>query len=526
MKNSHLAIVFVLIFSICAGSAAAQHRNSAAVIYEYFDMLKSGNIETARMLWTPPDLERSSRFGIHYTNVLLKVDCASPIIRNFDIVRDQLDAGLRMQEDLSVGKYARLSFSTVVNDSPFEHKYYVVKDGDWYWLTYPQDYYSLSWPTEESRYFHVRIHPERLEYIDQTLLDEADRVLEHLAREIGLSDADLAMIAEKKIEFIYCSGESDVKEMTGQLTRGLFDLASNDIISATFPHTHELVHLLVNIKLHELPIYTLPAFREGVAVTYGGRWGKDPQALLDLAVYLHREKLVELDSILSMSGFRESTGADISYPVVGLFVSYLIDEMGREKFFELYRDMSGDFPRLLAMSTQYIQKKIYEAAGKKDWADLRADFEKYIDAYLDRKTAAAPGKMYRGRVVREGDTYRVEEDRDWLGFIFNGPVDSVVHGTLLFGRDARLDSVKSALFEEQFSDLPPYAGYRYAVRYDQFEAGLYDYVTNRLLAKYIWGITPSDEYFDKDNKTVAIKFRKDVIHDGHALDGDLRFLPE
>jgi len=101
-----------------------------------------------------------------------------------------------------------------------------------------------------------------------------------------------------------------------------------------------------------------------------------------------------------------------------------------------------------------------------------------------------------------------------------------VKGSLLFSHDKRLDGKPSVLFTEQFDDRRPFEGYRYAVRFDENEAGLYDYATNRLLAKYIWGISPSEEYFDRESRTIAVKFRRDLVDGRMPARGDCVLLPE
>ena len=92
------------------------------------------------------------------------------------------------------------------------------------------------------------------------------------------------------------------------------------------------------------------------------------------------------------------------------------------------------------------------------------------------------------------------------------PGDTVCQGNLVFDPIDELKGQVSSLLESQYGDGTLVDGFRYGVRYDQNEAGLYDYVTNQLLAKYIWGITPSEEYFDADNKTIAVRFRKSILN--------------
>jgi hypothetical protein len=98
-------------------------------------------------------------------------------------------------------------------------------------------------------------------------------------------------------------------------------------------------------------------------------------------------------------------------------------------------------------------------------------------------------------------------------------------GAFLFARDDGLTDHLSSLFESHYEGMEKFEGYRFSVRFDGNEAGLYDYATNQLLAKYIWGITPSEDYHDTTTHTIAVKLRKSLL-DGHLpAKGEYRLLP-
>jgi hypothetical protein len=54
-------------------------------------------------------------------------------------------------------------------------------------------------------------------------------------------------------------------------------------------------------------------------------------------------------------------------------------------------------------------------------------------------------------------------------------------------------------------------GYRFAVRFDRNEVGLYDYATSHMLAKYIWGISPSTDYYDEADNIVRFRFSCELV---------------
>jgi hypothetical protein len=81
------------------------------------------------------------------------------------------------------------------------------------------------------------------------------------------------------------------------------------------------------------------------------------------------------------------------------------------------------------------------------------------------------------------------------------------------------------MFEEQYADKRPFEGYRFGVRFDANEAGLYDYAANHVLAKYILGITPSDEYFDPDQNKITIRLKKSLVGDMLPSENDCKLVP-
>ncbi len=520
-------------FALCilvlgTGAVRAQRPDESGVttMTQYFEYLAMDNFEIASDMWTPEARERSLRFGIEFDGIPLKADCGSPLIRTPEVVRNFLQPPIRRYETLAEGGWSALEFHRVMGSRLIEHRYYAEKRGDWFWISNAQDYYAADWEVVESDYFRVRVHPEVRSFVNNAVLAEADRFVEAMADTLGIAEDRVEEIAAKKIEYFYCNSDTLIEKITGHRVMGTLDLGSNDVISANFPHFHEITHLLVNIRLQKLPLYTQPILREGLAVRFGGRWGKHASALLDLGVFLHREKLVELDSIMTMHGFGDDVGADIVYPVAGVFCAYLVDRLGVDKTLDLYLKLSGSFERVYRMDLAEVQSIMVEAAGLADWSALLADFESYTTSQISEHRAAAPGAAAGGKTLLENDRCLVTEEDEWLAFDL-ASVDGgdAVRGNLLFGLGEGLNGEQSALFLEQYGEEVAFEGHRFGVRYDQNEAGLYDYATNQLLAKYIWGITPSDEYYDAERGRVLIKFRKSLL-DGQQPDAaDCRLLP-
>ena len=162
--------------------------------------------------------------------------------------------------------YCKEYFNRLAGGISVNQKYYLMQQNDWFWLSYPQDLFASNWNQIESRYFRLHVDPLVEPYVNPLTLDEADHFVEAMCDTLGITDGQLSDIADEKIEYYYCANDTVVQKLTGQLTKGMVFLPTNDIISAVLPHCHEITHLLMNIKLKNLPLQTLPLLREGVAV--------------------------------------------------------------------------------------------------------------------------------------------------------------------------------------------------------------------------------------------------------------------
>ncbi|MBU8934623.1 MAG: hypothetical protein KOO62_11545 [candidate division Zixibacteria bacterium] len=495
--------------SIHAGQVST--REAVENIYYYFDLLVSDNLESARNLWTESVIERSERFGIEYDDIPIKLDCSSPVMQDLPTLRDQLYRSIRKMSGLDGStEYFTGEYSATLNNQKVTHLYYTYYDGDYFWLTHAQDYYGRDWTVIESKYFRIRCHPDRIAYLNPTTLAEADHFVSDMAESLGMLRADLKTFQEKKIEYYYCPSDSVVKLITGFRTRGMLDLPTNDVISAYFPHFHEVAHLLINVRLKQLPLYTLPLLQEGLAVYLGGRWGKSTETLNYLAGFLQDHGLVEIDSIITMELFKQMATADMSYPVAGLFTAYVVDAIGMDKYLELYRSLSGTNSTLSKMDVEAVHKIFCETLEEPDWLSVMQSYGTYAERQLGKESAFAPGGTVQGRKLLETDDLVVTEDKEWVSILVTGGGQQPPSGDLFFGLNEELVGQHSLLFDEQHSDSKPLIGYRYCIRFDANEAGLYDFATNQLLGKFINGLTPSDEYFFAEGSGIALKFRKEL----------------
>jgi hypothetical protein len=227
--------------------------------------------------------------------------------------------------------------------------------------------------------------------------------------------------------------------------------------------------------------------------------------------YIYREGVVDLDSILTMSGFENSSGSDLAYPLAGLFTAYLFDALGNDGYFEAYRRLSGPFDSLYNMSVTDVENIFVSALGKTSWDEVRTDFKTFLTNWLDNHAGLYPGVVDKGKKLVETDRLLITESDGWISFTATSPDSLPPEGNLLFGSQKKLAGLYSLLYETQYNVDTAMPGYRFAVRFDRNEVGVYDYVTSHLLAKYIWGISPSKEYYDEPTNTVRFRFPRELV---------------
>ena len=504
------SVLFLILTGSPANGQEEPHASSAPMLGSYFDMIVSGNYESAGFFWNRAAQDRSSKFGIQYENVPLKIDCTSPVVNNLSVMKDYLQPPVKRVEDLFNGKYQKLFYSAVVQGENIEHIYFAQYDGKYFWLTYPQDIYGAGWTIKESEYFRVHIHPDVEKYCTGLMFEEADRFVAQMGDSLGLTTYDMRHLQSAKIDFYYCSSDEIVAQMTGQRTRGVYDKSSSDIISSFFPHHHEVVHLLVDYRLRNLPLFGHPLLEEGLAVHYGGRWGKSTQSLMPLGIYLYNQGLVSLDTLIGYKSFKNNAEADIAYPLAALFNRFMLEKIDKEKYFALYRKLSGSYQELSTLPDDSVKLWVSSALSFGDWDKLTSAFNEFLKTYKTNDYVIVPGNSGNGENLISEKGFVVKNNGDWLEFEFDAGTET--KGNLLFGQIDTSQAAVSAMFTEQYREEIPFEGHRYGVRFDANEAGLYDYGTNMLLAKYIAGVDPSDAYINQQNHKVAFRIKKNLTN--------------
>jgi hypothetical protein len=491
------------------------------LISYYFDLFLSGNYESAAQLWEPTALERATRLGIEYDGIPVKPDCNSPVQYDFARMREFHYSGVQSRVLVDSGIF-RLKFAALAGGTRIEHNYLARKFGKDFWFIFPQDYYTAGWPTRESKYFRFHINPAAESFCNELAVQSLDDFVENTAAKILIPKERLVLLAEKKIDYYFCLNEAEVTKISGENTKGVYDLCSDAIITSIFPHYHEVAHLLVNFKLQHLPLFTAPFMQEGSSVWLGGRWQRAPQVMVDFGRYILKYGVTEIDSILITDKTGGSIGSDIAYPVSAAFVEFIFNTLGPEKYFDLYRRLSGDFQFIQNMRVENISGTIAESFGR-SWDEIKKEFDKSLGTG-DPRGLIYPGKVATQKDILNDSGLTLSLSDRWLQVLFHPDSSSKIEIGLIFGKNAALADKNSSLYNEQYKTGHPFAGYRYGIRIDKNEIGLYDYATNQLLAKYVHDFNPNPGYYDSTANNYTAYFDVALLKNILPAQGDYEIL--
>ena len=87
-----------------------------------------------------------------------------------------------------------------------------------------------------------------------------------------------------------------------------------------------------------------------------------------------------------------------------------------------------------------------------------------------------------------------------------------------------MNEAASVMFSQHVPDGEKLGGYRYAIRVDSNEAGVYDYATSHLLGKIINSLAPSPEYYNEENHKLAFRFKKSLTKGVSPSNNDYKFI--
>lgn len=223
------------------------------------------------------ELENSRRLGIQYNGVKNKFLIGNDI-------PEEIKAGIKsgkFKYDVSE-KSLEDSFTEVTFKSPDANysKVFYFDDG----FVTSSTYVSRNWVKKESKYFSFSIQEPK--YFNDYCIKRLDQFVDMVADTLGFTITEKRILEKEKIGYVFCADENEVKNITGFSAKGMAMLGTDEVVTSYQTHFHEVAHILINYKLKNLGLYTLPFFMEGFAVAMGGRGGMAPRVVTDLGYYL------------------------------------------------------------------------------------------------------------------------------------------------------------------------------------------------------------------------------------------------
>lgn len=413
------------------------------------------NDEGVTALIDSAEVAQAEKLGIEYEGVV----CKSLIGHDLDPAIKAALANGSLQYTLEIealeDPYARL---TLRCEHPQYTREYFFYNGK---FIAPAGYHTRGWKRVESAHFRFVVsdsaqpHPYCVEQLE-AFYAQAERTLE-------LDEAQRDRIAREKIEYVLCRDEREVAHLTGFESRGMYEVASDRVITHYPCHYHELVHLLINVKLQRLPLYTHSFLQEGIAVALGGRGGIAPAVSDELGTFLLTSGTIDYRDLLTMKGWNE-THASLSYPVSGTYNRFLIETIGMSRYLALYRQFSGTAEQVAQMNLVPTLLPDSELWWK--WIAGQSS-RPLIDT---AETAVGFAEIRRDEVMalRQDSARYLIECRD----------------TVLIGGDSGTEAPVSRKFREVFPERE-YRGEKYLILASEEEVQIYNLYTEELIANLV-----------------------------------------
>jgi hypothetical protein len=342
------------------------------------------------------ELSRSERLGIIYTDIKNK------FLISYDIP-DEIKAGFRM------GKYSYSlqtlqlgdGFSVItlaIPASSYLQKFYFLNDK----FVPPSKYFSRNWQTKQSKYFNFRLSEPK--YFNDYCIKRLDDFVDLVADTLGFTGDERLMLELEKIDYILCTDENEVEKITGYKSKGQAILAYDEIVTAYPTHFHEVTHLLINYKLKQLGLYTLPFFMEGFAVAMGGRGGMAPEVITDIGHFLQKSGFMTYDSILTYNAFYNQD-ATMTYAVSGLYNAFLISQLGPESYLSFYKKLNGNIDYIKSIRSSDIKLPAQESFN-----NFLVQYNNREQILINKNNLIIPPEHMLdlgGAILSSGDFYKI-----------------------------------------------------------------------------------------------------------------------
>jgi len=508
-KISKVKLITILITVFTLTGSQLLFADPKDVINQYIQAVRAEDWEKAESFWLGEEIEKSNRLGISFGGIEAKYDCASPLIIESDRLLNWAET---VKIDYIDGDKVKAIVSLAGDSGDSVHiAYYLAKSGDNWKCCSPMHIYAGDWRILQTRYFNV--HYDDSSLVNEFALHKLDDFIDTLGIRLNIPCERMNHLGINKIDYYLCD-DNQIKLLTGFAGQGMTNFQFDAVITCHLPHSHELVHLMINYALEECPLFTLPILQEGVACYLGGRWGKSPEVINYWGNVSLNLGLADLDNLLTKDEFHNCPGGiDAAYAISSLYVGSLIDKFGIEKFRAFYTLLSGTNEYINSLSREDIKiqaEKIFNAS----WQEIEANLKDFTNqlAYSGIVPGIAPLDQGASR-VEETDDIKMNIWDNGCEYVFQITLKPECQGgaVILVNNSLSANSpYHSKFFREQFPDKK-YQGEMYGIQITEGEAGLYNYWTNMLLAKYVAGLTTNPNYWDPDKRIITFGLDKTLL---------------
>ena len=427
----------------------------------------------------PEELQISKRLGITYTGIknkfLISYEIPVQIIEEIKNKKVDYNVNIEQIDD----DYSILHFE--VKQKNYKTSYYFKNN----YLISPPYFFYKEWEKIESGHFIFYISDP--EYFNQYSVYRLEDFISDIFSVLNYTKDETQQLKEEKIIYILCKDEVEIEKLTGYKARGMFNLAYDYIITTFNCHYHELLHLLINYKSKDLPLYTHPFLQEGFAVAFGGRGGKEPEVIQNLGYFIAESNFFNYKELLSSDDFR-NFDVSMSYPMSGLYNDFIISRLGIDNYLKLYLKYSADDINGLTITLDDLLRE--------------SEWLKFINERTHYRQIKVDFDEEEFQILHEDSSYILKEDSE----LYLIKTD----GNILISTPEKEENYYSKIFQE-FYPKNKYNGERYLIRINDSEIAVYNLYTNNLIANYVSGFTLDMKPVPKENDLYTFCINKKIF---------------
>jgi len=415
----------------------------------------------------PEELAISKRLGISYIGLenkfLISYEIPNEIIEEINNGETDYTIYIEKIDD----EFSFLHFECA--EMNYKTKYYF-KNG---YLISPLYFYYKDWQKIESEYFIFYVSEPM--FFNQYSIEKLEEFITSIFSILKYSEEEKELLKREKLIYILCKDEEEIEKLTGHKARGIGNLAYDYVITTYNCHYHELLHILINFKLKKLPLYTHPFFQEGFAVAFGGRGGYEPGIILNLGKFLEQSDFMKAEQLFSESEFK-TYDVSMSYPLSGLYNSFLINEIGIDNYIKLYVEYSSKNVNGFVINKDKLPTKL-------KWNDFVNNFSNDEEIKID---------------ISEDDFQTLIEDSSYIVKDYGRFYLIMTKENILISTTGQNKNYSSKIFNEFYPDKN-YHNEKYLIRVSDSEVAVYNLFTNNLIANYVSGFSTEMKPVPKEN---------------------------